>query len=157
MPIPDSISTVAREIAAPVCTEFRRIEQGMRLGQTLEEALWDANKRLDTPEFKFFVISLSLQRETGGNLAETLENLSEILRKRRQMRLKIKAVSSEARASAMIIGSLPFIMVIILYVIAPGYITALFVDQRGHAMIGVGLVSLFIGYGIMMKLVRFEI
>jgi tight adherence protein B len=157
MPITDSISTVAREIGAPISTEFKRIEQSMQMGQSLDEALWEANKRLDTPEFKFFVISLSLQRETGGNLAETLENLSDILRRRRQMRLKIKAMSSEARASALIIGSLPFIMVIILYVIAPGYITGLFVDERGHAMIGVGLVSLMIGYGIMMKLVRFEI
>jgi tight adherence protein B len=157
MPITDSIGTVSREVAEPVASEFRRINQGMQLGQTLDDALWDANKRLDTPEFKFFVISLSLQRETGGNLAETLENLSDILRRRRQMRLKIKAMSSEARASALIIGSLPFIMVVILYAIAPGYITSLFVDERGQAMIGVGLVSLGIGYGIMMKLVRFEI
>lgn len=157
MPIPDSIGTVSREVADPIRSEFRRIEQAMQMGQSLDEALWEANRRLDTPEFKFFVISLSLQRETGGNLAETLENLSDILRRRRQMRLKIKAMSSEARASAMIIGSLPFIMVLILYVIAPGYISGLFIDERGHAMIGVGLVSLGIGYGIMMKLVRFEI
>jgi len=100
---------------------------------------------------------MSIQQETGGNLAEILENLSHMVRRREQMRLKVKAMSSEARASAMIIGSLPFIMCAIISFINPGYMNTLFVDPRGWIMIGIGLSSLLIGIFIMAKMVRFEI
>ena len=114
-------------------------------------------KRLDTPEFRFFCISLSVQHETGGNLGETLENLADILRKRRQMQLKIRAMSSEAKTSAIILGSLPFIMFCLLYVINRPYVTQLFADTRGMAMIGAGLLSLAIGIFVMMRIAKFEI
>jgi tight adherence protein B len=123
----------------------------------LEEALWDTARRLDTPEFKFFVISLSVQRETGGNLAETLDNLGEILRRRLQMQLKIKAMSSEARASAYIIGSLPFVMFGILMIMSPAYIMVLFTDPRGMFIIGIGLTTMLLGVLVMAKMVKFEI
>jgi tight adherence protein B len=119
--------------------------------------LWDAVKRIDLPDFKFFVVSLSVQRETGGNLAETLENLSNILRQRRQMKLKIKAMSSEARASAMILGALPFLMFSIMLLINSEYVMTLFTDPRGLIMVGFGLACLALGVGIMWKMVRFEI
>ena len=112
---------VGREIGDPVGEEFRRISDEVRLGQPLEQALWDTARRIGTPEFNFLVVTMIVQRETGGNLAETLENLDQVLRRRRQMRLKIKAMSSEARASAMIIGSLPFIMFTILLVVNNAY------------------------------------
>ena len=120
--------------------------------------MWDTAQRIDTPEFKFFIISISVQRETGGNLAETLDNLVDILRRRRQMKLKIKAMSSEARASAYIIGSLPFAMFGILLLINPGYAMELFHDPRGLIMVAVGLTSMP-GHGVlvMAKMVRFEI
>jgi len=110
------MQVVGREIADPVGEEFRRISDDVRLGVPLEQALWETAKRIATPEFNFLVVTMIVQRETGGNLAETLENLDQVLRRRRQMRLKIKAMSSEARASAAIIGSLPFIMFAILLV-----------------------------------------
>lgn len=157
LPISESISNAAREVADPVGTEFQRIDQSVRLGQSLEEALWDAAKLIDTPEFKFFIISLSVQRETGGNLAETLDNLSDILRRRRQMKLKIRALSSEARASAYIIGSLPFVMFGVLMLTSPDYVMDLFNDPRGLFMVGVGLFSMTIGVLVMAKMVRFEI
>lgn len=141
----------------PVGIEFRRITNSVKLGQTLEEALWDASRRLDTPDFKFFVISLSVQRETGGNLAETLHNLGDILRKRQQLKLKIKAMSSEARASAYIIGSLPFIMLGILMMINRKYVMVLFTDPRGLIFVGVGLLLIGLGALIMSKMVKFEI
>ena len=103
------------------------------------------------------MVSLAVQRETGGNLAETLENLSEILRKRRQMKLKIKAMSSEARASAMILGSLPFLMFAIMFAINSGYVMTLFSDPRGLAMVGFAFACLAVGVGVMWKMVRFEI
>lgn len=129
----------------------------IRFGQPLEQVLWEAAKRLQTPEFNFFVISLSIQRETGGNLGETLGNLSDIIRRRRQMRLKIKSMSSEAKSSDIILGSLPFALCGIIGVMSPDYIAVLYTDPRGMILAGGGLLSIGIGIGVMAKLIRFEI
>lgn len=157
LPVTETISACGREMSEPVGSEFRRIADAIRLGQTLEDSLWDAARRLDTPEFKFFVISLSVQKETGGNLAETLANLSDILRSRKQMKLKIKAMSSEAKASAAILGSLPFLMFGIIYFLSPEYEQALFTDIRGRVMLGGALTLMTGGILVMRKMVRFEI
>lgn len=157
LPISETIVNVGDEMPDPVGVEFRAIADAVRLGATLDDALWDAARRLDLPEFKFFTISLSVQRETGGNLGETLGNLADILRKRLTMRLKVKAMSSEARASAYIIGSLPFIMFLILYVMNPDYVMRLFTDPRGLMMTGIGLFMMLLGSGVMYKMVKFEI
>ena len=157
LPVPESIRIVGQEFNGPVGSEFSLISDRIRFGQQLEKALWDAVKRIDLPDFKFFVVSLSVQRETGGNLAETLENLSNILRQRRQMTLKIKAMSSEARASAMILGALPFLMFSIMLLINSEYVMTLFTDPRGLIMVGFGLSCLALGVAIMWKMVRFEI
>ena len=157
LPVTETIGACGREMVDPIGPEFRRIADSIRLGQSLEDALWDAVKRLDTPEFKFFVISLSVQKETGGNLAETLANLSEILRSRKQMKLKIRAMSSEAKASAMILGSLPFLMFGIIYFLSPEYEAVLFSDIRGRIMLGGALGLMAMGGFVMSKMVRFEI
>jgi tight adherence protein B len=157
LPTQESIRVVGTEFGDPVGVEFRRISDAVRVGRTLEDALWETTKRLDTAEFRFFVISIAVQRETGGNLAETLENLADILRKRRQMQLKVKAMSSEAKASAMILGSLPFIMFVLLYLVNSEYASQLFTDRRGQMMLAGGVSSIAIGVGVMMKMVRFEI
>jgi tight adherence protein B len=157
LPISESIVTVSKEIVDPIGTEFKLIDQNIRLGRSIEEAMWDTARRIDTPEFKFFIISISVQRETGGNLAETLDNLSDILRRRRQMKLKVKALSSEARASAYIIGSLPFAVFGIITLINPGYAMDLFRDSRGLVMVAIGLTSMAIGALVMGKMVKFEI
>lgn len=157
LPVSEEINAVGREIPDPVGYEFRKIADALRFGQTLEEAMWDTAKRLEIADFNFFVVSLAVQRETGGNLAETLENLADVLRKRRQMKLKVRAMSSEARASALIIGSLPFAMLAILLALAPAYIGLLFTDPRGQlVLIGAG-VLMGIGVLVMTKMVRFEI
>ena len=157
LPVSESIRMVGEELQEPVGTEFKTVTDAQGVGQSLDAAMWEAARRIDTPEFKFFVISLSVQRETGGNLAETLQNLSDILRKRRHMRMKIKALSSEAKSSAMIIGSLPFIMFGILMLMSPDYVMQLFTDPRGHIMIGVGLGSMMIGVFVMARMVKFKI
>ncbi len=157
LPTQESIRVVGQEFGDPIGVEFRRIHDSVRFGASLEEALWDATRRLDTPEFRFFVISLAVQRETGGNLAETLENLADVLRKRRQMKLKVKALSGEARASAVILGSLPFVMFTILYVVNAPYASQLFHDPRGQMMLGGALTSIAIGAAVMIKMIRFEI
>jgi len=157
LPVTEEIAVVGKEMADPVGIEFRKIADGLRFGATIEEALWATAHRLGIPEFNFFVISLSVQRETGGNLAETLENLADILRRRRIMKLKIKAMSSEARASAYIIGSLPFLMLGILFVVSPAYIVELFTDVRGNIMAGGAVMLQALGVFIMFKMVRFDI
>jgi len=157
LPVTESIASVGREMADPVGAEFRQVSDSIKFGRSLEDTLWATAKRLDTPEFKFFVISLSVQRETGGNLAEALANLSDILRRRRQMKMKIKAMSSEAKASAIILGSLPFIMFGIIFAMSPDYEMQLFTDPRGQTMLIVGLFIMSIGIAVMNKMVRFEI
>lgn len=157
LPIIETIGVVAVEMSEPVRGEFRRVADNLQIGQPFDEALWTAARRIDSPEFRFFVVSLSIQRETGGNLAETLENLSDILRRRRQLRLKVKAVSSEARAGAWVIGSLPFALGGVLSAISPHYMTPLLQTGMGHLLLGVGLTGFAIGIAVMAKLVNFEI
>ncbi|WP_417319785.1 type II secretion system F family protein [Emcibacter sp.] len=157
LPVTESIGTVGKEMDDPIAIEFTKIIDDIRLGKTLDEALWKAADRLDTPEFKFFVISLSVQQETGGNLAETLENLSTILRGRSQLKLKVKAMSSEGKASAYIIGSLPFIMCGVLTLLNYSYMSILFTDPRGQIAIIGGLIWMGIGLFIISKLINFEV
>ena len=157
LPVIESVNVVAREMEIPIGVEFTTIADAVKFGQTLEEALVDAVPRIDTAEFKFFVVALAVQRETGGNLAETLENLSDVLRKRRQMKKRIKAMASEPKASAWILGCLPFIMFALIYFVNTGYVSQLFTDPRGHTLITAGLISQSIGIAIMAKMVRFEI
>jgi tight adherence protein B len=157
LPITESIATVGRELTGPISEEFKHITDGMRFGGSMDDLLWEAANRLEIPEFKFFVICLSIQRETGGNLAETLGNLADLVRKRKQMKQKVRALSSEARASAYILGAMPFVMFTLMYFLNPDYMSTLYTDPTGIMMLCSGLVSMAIGSGIMAKMVRFEI
>jgi tight adherence protein B len=157
LPVTESISTAGREMPDPVGNEFRAVSDRVRLGAPLEEVLWQTARRLRTSEFNFFVISLSIQQETGGNLAETLANLSDILRKRRQMALKVKALSSEARAGAYILGILPFAVFGAMQLLNPEYPAVLFADPRGHMLLMLGAGMLTVGFVTIIKLVKFEI
>jgi tight adherence protein B len=157
MPLGDSVQIVGNEFPAPVGPEFRTIDRAIAMGQPMDVALAEAAKRVTTQEFQFFVVSLALQRETGGNLSETLANLADILRRRRQMRLKIKAMSSEARASAWIIGMLPFVMFFVIMGVRSDYVLPLFNDPRGIVMVSFGVVSIVIGIFVMNKMMSFEI
>ena len=157
LPITETLGIVAGEVAGPVGIEFRGVADKMKIGRTMEGALQDAADRLGTPEFQFFVITLAIQRETGGNLAETLSNLSDVLRKRAQMKLKIKAMSSEGKASAMIVGALPFIVFALVYMMNPGYMHAFFTDQRLMVAGLGGLLWMSIGVFIMSRMINFEI
>ena len=157
LPITESIRTAGVEIPDPVGIELRRITDAVRLGSKLDEALWETSRRLNIQEFNFFTVALSIQSETGGNLAETLANLSDVLRRRRQLKLKIKALSSEAKASAYIIGSLPFVMALLIFLVNPTYIADLWTDPRGTFLVFIGFCSFGMGIGVMYKMVKFEI
>ncbi len=157
LPISETLGVVADEIPGPIGDEFRTVSDKMKIGRSMEAALQETADRLGTPEFQFFVITLAIQRETGGNLAETLANLSEVLRKRAQMKLKIKAMSSESKASAWIVGALPFIVFILIWFINGKYMQTFFTDERLMIAGGGGLVWMGIGVFIMAKMVDFEI
>ena len=130
LPITETIAVVAQEVDGPVGVEFKNITDKMKIGRTMDAALQDTADRLGTPEFQFFCITIAIQRETGGNLAETLSNLATVLRMRGQMKLKIKAMSSESKASAYIVGSLPFIVFMLIWFISGEYMQKFFIDER---------------------------
>jgi tight adherence protein B len=157
LPVTEALNAAGAELHNRVGALFQEVTGNILLGMTLDEALAAAARGLRVQEFKFSIISLAIQQETGGNLAEILQNLGQLMRRREQVKLKIRAMSSEARASAMIIGSLPFLMFGIIYLVNPGYMMKLFVDPRGWVLLCAGLVSLCLGVAAMSKMVRFEI
>ena len=157
LPISETMSVVGAELDGPVGEEFRAVSDKMKIGRSMDAALQETADRLGTPEFQFFVITIAIQRETGGNLAETLANLADVLRKRSQMKLKIRAMSSESKASAYIVGSLPFIVFTLIWFINASYMQNFFVDQR-LIVAGIGgMVWMGLGAFIMAKMVNFEI
>ncbi len=157
LPVTETLGIVASEVPGPVGEEFKLVSERIRIGKTMDDALQDTADRLGTPEFQFFCITLAIQRETGGNLAETLSNLADVLRKRAQMKLKIRAMSSESKASAYIIGALPFIVFGLIWWINPGYIEKFFVDERLMVAGMFGLFWMSCGAFIMSKMINFEI
>ena len=157
LPISETLGVVGAEVPGPVGIEFRSVADKMKIGRTMEAALQETSDRLGTPEFQFFVITLAIQRETGGNLAETLSNLSDVLRKRAQMKLKIKAMSSESKASAYIIGALPFCVFAMIMYVNGDYMGRFFIDQRLIIAGCGGLMWMGIGAYIMKQMINFEI
>ena len=157
LPVGECLNIISTEAPEPVGGVFREIVESQKIGLTLDQALERAQEQMSTAELRFFAIVLAIQAQTGGNLADTLQNLSNILRDRKKMADKVKALSSEARASAMIIGSLPFLMTALLYLVSPDYMELLFTDQIGQIMILCGLGWMSIGVFIMKQMVNFDI
>ena len=157
LPVTETLGVVAQEVPGPVGYEFKTVIDRIKVGKTMEDALQDTADKLGIAEFNFFTITLAIQRETGGNLAETLSNLADVLRKRAQMKLKIKAMSSESKASAYIVGSLPFIVFGMIMWVNPEYIGGFFTDDRLIVAGLGGLCWMGIGVFIMAKMVNFEI
>jgi tight adherence protein B len=165
LPIAETLGIVSTEVPGPVGEEFRLITERIKIGKSMDQALQETADRLGTPEFQFFVISLAIQRETGGNLAETLSNLATVLRQRAQMKLKIRAMSSESKASAYIIGALPFLVFGMICYINFNYMSPFFTpDPAGifglslMQVIGIGgMCWMGIGAFIMAQMINFEI
>lgn len=157
LPVGETLGVVANEIPGPVGEEFRLVTEKIKIGKPMEDALQETADRMGTAEFQFFVVTLAIQRETGGNLAETLANLADVLRKRAQMKLKIKAMSSEAKASAYIVGSLPFFVFGMVWTVNQKYLEGFFYEPRLIVAGLIGMVWMGIGVFIMAKMVNFEI
>ncbi|MET0241322.1 MAG: type II secretion system F family protein [Sphingobium sp.] len=164
-PVGDTMGVVAREMSGPVGEEFRLVTERVKIGRSLDQSLAETAQRLDSAEFKFFCITLAIQRETGGNLAETLSNLGTMLRQRAQIKLKIRAMSSESKASAYIIGSLPFLVFGTIAWVNASYMSPFFTpDPAGPfglslmQIIGIGgMCWMGIGAFIMSQMISFEI
>ena len=140
LPVNDCLKMIAREAPQPLAMEFQKLVEALSTGQSNEQALEKMFARMPTSEVRFFSIVLSIQQKTGGNLAEALGNLSAVLRARKLMREKIKAMSGEAVASAGIIGVLPPGVMTLVTLTTPAYMRPMFTDPRGHVMLMVGAV-----------------
>jgi tight adherence protein B len=157
LPVAESIVQVANELSDPIKTVFTNISNTMKLGVPLEKALLETAKKLELREFHFFTTSIVLQRETGGNLGEILNNLSEVLRARYMMKMKIHAITSEARASSMIIGSLPFIVAGAISFLSPAYLAPMIDEPGGNQAMAVAAGMLGFGIWSMNRMAKFEI
>lgn len=157
LPVGEGMRLVAREMPEPVAMEFKLLTDATAVGVTLEDALQRMFNRMPLPEVNFFNIVLTIQKQTGGNLSEALGNLSTTLRDRKKLKLKIKALSSEAKASAMIIGSLPFVLACVLYAVAPDYLGLLFTTEQGNMMLAGGAFWMSIGIFAMYSMIDIEI
>ncbi len=157
LPVGEGMRLVAREMPEPVAREFKLLTDATAVGVTLEDALTRMFNRMPLPEVNFFNIVLAIQKQTGGNLSEALGNLSNTLRERKKLKLKIKALSSEAKASAMIIGSLPFVLACVLFAVAPDYLGLLFNTEMGNMMLAGGAFWMSIGIFAMYSMIDIEI
>ena len=157
LPVQEAIDSVAREIKDPVGGIFRRAQEEIQLGAPIETALWRVSQTIRTDEFNFLVVAMSIQRDTGGNLAETLANLSGLLRARQQLRLKIRAFTSEARTTMLIMTGLPFLVAGVLFILTPNYITPLVATSTGQIVSAAAGVSMGLGILIMNKIATIKV
>jgi len=156
LPVNEALKLVATEIAEPVRGEFRMLTESLKVGVTMEDGLKRMHERMPTAEVNFFGIVMAIQQKSGGNLSEALGNLAGVLRDRKRLQGKIRAMSSEAEAGAMIIGSLPPGVTLLIYLTTPNYIKPLFTNDLGNLMlIGCG-VWMAIGVAVMKKMVSFK-
>jgi len=154
LPVVDAMDVAAREIPDPVGTVFRGILDEMRIGIDIDEALQRTADRIRVPDFRFYVVALGLQRRTGGALAETLGNLSHVIRRRKEVRLKARSLSAEAKASAAVLGVLPFLVGGMMFLLNRPLMSVLFTDPRGRVMVGVALLSLIVGISTMGLIIK---
>lgn len=157
LPLNDCLRMIASEAKEPLRTEFRSVVDALAIGMPLDEAISRLFERMPLPESNFLVIVISIQAKAGGNLSEALGNLARVLRERKKMRAKIQAVSMEAKASAAIIGSLPLIVMLLVWITSPDYISILWTDPRGQVVLGVSALVMFTGVMVMRNMINFDI
>ena len=156
LPLNDCVRIIGQEAAEPVKGEFRTSQESMAVGITLPDAMGELYTRVPVSEVNFFAIVLQIQARSGGNLSEALNNLSKVIRERRKMKMKIQAVSMEAKASAMIIGSLPPFVAVAVFLTSPKYIEQLWTTQAGQVATFCCLLWMTVGVLIMKKMINFD-
>jgi tight adherence protein B len=152
-----ALDTTAREIAAPANVEFQRLVAEIRLGRPAEDALEALADRVGSPDFRWAVLAVNIQREVGGNLAEILDNVSDTLRERAMMRRQVRVLTAEGRLSAWVLAILPFAIALYMFAVNPKYISLLFTKQIGLVMLGVGGVLMVLGILWMRKIVDIDV
>ena len=157
LPLNDGIRLIANESPEPVKTEFRRIVEAQQVGLSIPDAAVRMVETMPCPEASFFGIVIQIQQAAGGNLSEALGNLSRVIRDRKKMKAKVQALSMEAKASAAIIGALPFIVALLVYLSSPAYIMPLFVTSTGHLILGIAGCWMAIGIFVMRKMINFDV
>jgi len=156
LPVHDCLKIISRETPEPLAGEFRRLVENIGMGMNLDQALEKLYEHMPTAEVRFFSIVMNIQQKTGGNLAEALGNLSAVLRSRKLMREKVKALSAEATSSAMIIGALPPGVVTLISVTTPSYMAPMISDHRGWLMLGGSAIWMSIGIFVMARMINFK-
>jgi tight adherence protein B len=156
LPLGDTMRIAAAESPEPVKSEFRRIVEALSLGMTLPEAVERMSQRVPIAETNFFSIVIAIQGKAGGNLSEAIGNLSRVLRERKKMKGKISAMSMEAKASAAIIGAVPFLVVGALYVSSPNYVSLLWTTSHGRMISEIAICWMAIGVAMMKKMIAFD-
>jgi tight adherence protein B len=156
LPTNEALRIVAKESPDPVGNEFNKLVEGMKVGVTLEQGCKRMYESMPTPEVSFFGIVMTIQQKSGGNLSEALSNLAGVLRDRKRLAGKIKAMSSEAKASAGIIGSLPVVVMGIVYLTTPAYIMMLFTERTGNLLLAGCAVWMSVGIFVMRKMINFK-
>ena len=156
LPLLDSLKLIANESTEPIRSEFRGIIETQTVGIPLGEACLKLYERMPVAEANFFGIVVSIQQRSGGNLSETLGNLSRVLRDRKKMKAKIQAMSMEAKASAAIIGALPLIVMTLVYLTSPHYIELLWTEPFGRVMLACSGTWMSIGVFVMKKMINFD-
>ncbi|MGJ8527487.1 type II secretion system F family protein [Maritalea sp.] len=156
MPLNESMRVVASEAKEPVKTEFTRLVEQQAVGKNMAEAVPILFERLPIAEVNFFVVVITVQQQSGGNLSEALGNLAVVLRNRKKMKAKVKAVSSEAKASAGIIGALPFVVTIMVSLVTPTYMVPMFTTPTGNLMLGIAAFMMAFGVFVMSKMIQFD-
>jgi tight adherence protein B len=156
LPLLDCMKMITTEAPEPLKSEFRAILDTQAVGMPLGEACGKLYERMPLPEANFFGITVSIQQKAGGNLAETLGNLSRVLRDRKKMKAKINAMSQEAKASAGIIGCLPIAVMILVYISSPQYISLLWTEPLGRLMLAGSACWMFMGVMVMKKMINFD-
>jgi len=157
LPLGECLQVIARESAEPLGGEFREVVEQQRVGVPLSEALEKLATRMPLPEVKFLTIVISIQQQAGGNLSEALGNLAAVLRGRVQLRMKVKALSAEAKAGAIVLGALPPTVMLLVYGSSPDYMVPLFSTRTGNFMLGFSAVWMFFGILVMRKMINFKV
>jgi tight adherence protein B len=152
-----ALEMITAEVSEPVCGEFRQLYEEQKFGMPVRDALLNLTERMPLVDVKFFVTAVMLQRETGGNLAEILDNLSYVIRERFKIQRQVRVYTAQGRLTMALLMGMPPIIVVVMMVISPAFIHPLFADPIGHTLLLLGIILQTIGYFVIRKIIRIQV